>query len=134
MKMAENKESEEAIRNQIDEILHQQFKPEFLNRVDETILFHSLSKEDMSAIIDIQLERLKKRLAEMKISLHITDNAKSFLVESGYNPLFGARPLKRAIQRHLEDPLAMEILEGRFAEGNSIEVGIENGRLVFQSH
>ncbi len=134
MKMAENQESEEAIRSQIDEILHQQFKPEFLNRVDETILFHSLSKGDMSAIIDIQLERLKKRLAEMKISLHITDNAKSFLVESGYNPLFGARPLKRAIQRHLEDPLAMEILEGNFAEGNSIEVASENGKLVFSSN
>lgn len=134
MKMAENQEGEKAIRNQIDEILHQQFKPEFLNRVDETILFHSLSKEDMSAIIDIQLERLKKRLTEMKISLHISDNAKSFLVESGYNPLFGARPLKRAIQRHLEDPLAMEILEGSFAEGSTIEVVAENGKLVFSSN
>ncbi|HIP39344.1 MAG TPA: ATP-dependent chaperone ClpB [Desulfocapsa sulfexigens] len=134
MKMAENHESEEVIRNQIDEILHQQFKPEFLNRVDETILFHSLSKDDMSAIIDIQLERLKKRLTEMKISLHITDNAKGFLVDSGYNPLFGARPLKRAIQRHLEDPLAMEILEGSFPEGSSIEVATENGRLVFSSN
>ena len=134
MKMAKNQESEKAIRNQIDEILHQQFKPEFLNRVDETILFHSLSKEDMSAIIDIQLERLKKRLTEMKISLHISDNAKSFLVESGYNPLFGARPLKRAIQRHLEDPLAMEILEGSFAEGSTIEVAAKNGKLVFSSN
>ena len=134
MKMAENQESEETIRNQIEEILHRQFKPEFLNRVDETIIFHSLSKADMSEIIDIQLERLKKRLKEMKISLHITDNAKSFLVESGYNPLFGARPLKRAIQQYLENPLAMEILEGKFPEGSSVEVATENGKLIFSSN
>jgi ATP-dependent Clp protease ATP-binding subunit ClpB len=134
IKMAENKESESNIANQIEEILHQQFKPEFLNRVDETIIFHSLSKEDMSGIIDIQLERLKKRLQEKKISLEISDNAKSFLVDSGYNPLFGARPLKRAIQRHLEDPLAMEILEGRFLEGSKIEVATRDGALTFSSH
>jgi len=133
MKMAENQESEKAIRNQIEEILHRQFKPEFLNRVDETIIFHSLSKADMSDIINIQLERLKKRLKEMKISLHITDNAKNFLVESGYNPLFGARPLKRAIQQHLENPLAMEILEGKFPEGSSVEVATENAKLIFSS-
>ncbi|MEN8200772.1 MAG: AAA family ATPase, partial [Thermodesulfobacteriota bacterium] len=133
MRMAEQHESEEAIRKQVDEILHAKFKPEFLNRVDETILFHSLSKGDMSAIIDIQLERLKARLQERKIDLTISDNAKTFLVESGYNPLFGARPLKRAIQRHLEDPLAMEILEGTFPEGSRIDVGVENGKLSFQA-
>ncbi|MEN8200671.1 MAG: AAA family ATPase, partial [Thermodesulfobacteriota bacterium] len=133
MKMAEQHESEEAIRNQIDEILHAKFKPEFLNRIDETILFHSLSKGDMSSIIDIQLQRLQKRLEEKKIHLEISENAKSFLVESGYNPLFGARPLKRAIQRHLEDPLAMEILEGTFPEGSRIDVGVENSKLSFKA-
>ncbi len=133
MKMAENQKGEKAIRNQIEEILHHQFKPEFLNRVDETIIFHSLSKVDMSDIIEIQLERLKERLKAMKISLHITDNAKNFLVESGYNPLFGARPLKRAIQQHLENPLAMEILEGKFQEGSSVEVATENDKLIFSS-
>jgi len=131
IKMAENQESESNISNQIEEILHQHFKPEFLNRVDETIIFHSLSKEDMSGIIDIQLERLKKRLQEKKISLEVSDNAKDFLVDSGYNPLFGARPLKRAIQRYLEDPLAMEILEGRFLEGSKIEVATSDGALTF---
>ena len=132
MKMAENNESEENIATQIEEILHQQFKPEFLNRVDETIIFHSLSKEDMSEIIDIQLERLKKRLQERKITLEIDSNAKEYLVDSGYNPLFGARPLKRAIQRHVEDPLAMEILEGNFPEGSAIEVTVNNGALNFK--
>jgi ATP-dependent Clp protease ATP-binding subunit ClpB len=131
MTMAENKESEKDIANQVEEILHQQFKPEFLNRIDETIIFHSLSKDDMSGIIDIQLQRLISRLQEKKITLKINEHAKTFLVESGYNPLFGARPLKRAIQRHLEDPLAMEILEGSFPEGSNIEAGVNNDRVTF---
>jgi len=131
MKMAEDKESEANIAGQIEEILHQQFKPEFLNRIDETIIFHSLSRENMSEIIDIQLGRLRKRLQEKKISLKISENAKQYLVESGYNPLFGARPLKRAIQRHLEDPLAMEILEGNYPEGSTAEVALQEGVLTF---
>ena len=131
MKMTEHEESEESIRNQVDELLHQHFKPEFLNRVDETILFHSLSKEDMFGIIDIQLKRLQDRLEDKKIHLNISESAKTFLVDSGYNPLFGARPLKRAIQRHLENPLAMEILEGRFPEGCTIDVDTDSGKLTF---
>jgi ATP-dependent Clp protease ATP-binding subunit ClpB len=133
IKMAESHESEEAIHSQVEEILHQKFKPEFLNRVDETIIFHSLSKDNMFDIIAIQLERLKKRLSEKKITMEVSDNAKKFLVDAGYNPLFGARPLKRAIQRHLEDPMAMEMLEGKFPEGSSIEVAIEDGNLTFNS-
>ena len=131
IKMAENQESEELIAGQIEEILHQQFKPEFLNRIDETIIFHSLSKGDMSKIIDIQLERLKKRLVEKKINFSITIEAKEYLVNKGYNPLFGARPLKRAIQRHLEDPLAMKILEGNFQEGSTVEASLKDGELFF---
>jgi len=131
IKMAENQESEELIAGQIEEILHQQFKPEFLNRIDETIIFHSLSKGDMSKIIDIQLERLKKRLVEKKINFSITIEAKEYLVDKGYNPLFGARPLKRAIQRHLEDPLAMKILEGNFQEGSTVEASLKDGELFF---
>jgi ATP-dependent Clp protease ATP-binding subunit ClpB len=131
MKMAENQESENNIKNQIEEILHLKFKPEFLNRIDETIIFHSLSKEDMSGIIDIQLKRLKKRLLTKKITLQISDNTKNFLVDSGYNPLFGARPLKRAIQRHLEDPLAMELLEGNFPEGCIIDATVSDGSINF---
>ncbi len=131
IKMAENKESQRDISNQIEEILHQQFKPEFLNRIDETIIFRSLSREDMSGIIDIQLQRLKNRLLDKKISLEISDKAKALLVESGYNPLFGARPLKRAIQRHLEDPLAMEILAGTFPEESKILVAVSGGELTF---
>ena len=131
MKMAEKQESKENIKNQIGEVLHLKFKPEFLNRIDETIIFHSLSKEDMYGIIDIQLERLKKRLLAKKITLQISDNTKKFLVDSGYNPLFGARPLKRAIQQHLEDPLAMELLEGNFPEGSNIEATVNNDSINF---
>ncbi len=131
MQMNENEESEGSIRDQIDELLHQHFKPEFLNRVDETILFHSLSKEDMAGIIEIQLKRLQDRLEEKKIHINISEMAKTLLVDSGYNPLFGARPLKRAIQRHLENPLALEILEGRFQEGSTIDVNADAGKLTF---
>ena len=120
MKMTEEKMSEESIRHQIDEILHNQFKPEFLNRVDETIIFHSLDKDNMLKIVDIQLKRLSKRLKEKHISLKVRESAKRFLVEKGYNPAFGARPLKRSIQRYLEDPLAIDLLDGKFPEGAHI--------------
>jgi len=131
LKMTEEHAGVDVVRNQIEELLHQKFKPEFLNRVDETIIFHSLSKKDMGAIIEIQLQRLVARLEERKYKLTITDAAKEFLVDAGYNPLFGARPLKRAIQRYLEDPLAMELLAGRFLEGAHIRVDAREGGLSF---
>lgn len=133
LKMTEEHAGVDLVRHQIEELLHQKFKPEFLNRVDETIIFHSLSKKDMGAIIDIQLRRLVARLEEKKYRVSITDSAKEFLVEAGYNPLFGARPLKRAIQRYFEDPLAMEILAGRFLEGDNIRVDVREGGLCFSS-
>lgn len=133
IKMAENQESEANISSQIQETLHRHFKPEFLNRVDETIIFHSLSKENMMGIVDIQLERLTKRLLEKKIHLNIDDKAKKYLVDSGYNPMYGARPLKRAIQQHLENPLAMEMLEGKFHEGSKITVTVNENELHFQA-
>jgi len=117
MKMTEEKMGEERIRHQIDEMLHNQFKPEFLNRIDETIIFHSLDRDNMLKIVDIQLKRLSKRLKEKQITLKVRESAKRFLVEKGYNPAFGARPLKRSIQRYLEDPLAMALLDGKFSEG-----------------
>jgi ATP-dependent Clp protease ATP-binding subunit ClpB len=132
LKMAEEHASAEVVRQQVDELLHLKFKPEFLNRVDETIIFHSLSKKDMGAIIDIQLRRLVARLEERKYKLTITQRAKEYLVDAGFNPLFGARPLKRAIQRYLEDPLALELLDGHFLEGAHIQVDAGDGGLVFQ--
>ncbi len=123
----------EEMHRQIDELLHRQFKPEFLNRVDEIITFHGLTREDLMQIVDIQIGRMQKRLKERKFTIELTQAAKEFLVETGYDPNFGARPLKRAIQRYIEDPLALEILEGNFKEGDHIVVdkGLDN-RLVFR--
>ncbi|MBE0582898.1 MAG: ATP-dependent chaperone ClpB [Desulfofustis sp.] len=131
MRMNEEHADEQQIKNQIEEILHHQFKPEFLNRVDETIIFKSLTREDMIGIVDIQLRRLAKRLADRKVTIRFSKNAKQFLVSAGYNPLFGARPLKRAIQKQIEDPLAMEILEGRFGEEDVILVDTDSNGITF---
>ncbi|MFZ5799093.1 MAG: ATP-dependent chaperone ClpB [Desulfobulbaceae bacterium] len=122
----------EELRRRIDELLHHQFKPEFLNRIDEIITFQGLTREDLLKIVDIQIGRMTKRLREQKFAVSLTDAAKHFLVATGYDPAFGARPLKRAIQRYIEDPLALEILEGKFGPGDHIVVdkGADN-HLVF---
>ena len=131
MKMHEQHAGEEEIRAQIDDLLHNQFKPEFLNRVDETIIFHSLGKEHMASIVNIQLNRLTSRLKERNYTLKVRENAKHFLVEKGFNPSFGARPLKRSIQRFLEDPLAIELLDGKFTEGDHIFAEADGDRIRF---
>ncbi len=124
MEMAQTKPEE--LQRHIDELLYRQFKPEFLNRVDEIITFHGLSREDLLQIVDIQIRRMAKRLEERKYTVKLTDSAKQFLVTTGYDPAFGARPLKRAIQRYIEDPLAMEILAGNFDEGDHILIDRKN--------
>ncbi|BCL59660.1 chaperone protein ClpB [Desulfomarina profundi] len=131
MKMAEENIDKETIRSQIDELLHGHFKPEFLNRIDDTIIFNSLSREDMRAIIDIQLDKLIRRLDARKMHLTVERSAKDFLIESGYNPSFGARPLKRAIQHFLEDELALRLLKGEFLEDDHIVVTADQNGLEF---
>ena len=115
-------QNREEMVHQVDEILHHQFRPEFLNRIDEIIIFHGLSKKDLASIVDIQVDLLTRRLAEKKFTISLTEKAKDFLIEVGYDPAFGARPLKRAIQRFVQDRLAMHILEGKFTEGDTITV------------
>ncbi|MBC8209170.1 MAG: ATP-dependent chaperone ClpB [Desulfobulbaceae bacterium] len=132
MEMANEGSDEADIRSQIKEMLYHRFKPEFLNRIDETIIFRSLAREQMGRILDIQLRRLEKRLVGNKLTISVSDEAKAFLVDTGFNPLFGARPLKRAIQRQLENPLAMELLEGKFPEGSHIHCILRNNRIHFQ--
>ncbi len=123
----------EEMRRQVEELLHKQFRPEFLNRVDEIITFHGLTREDLMQIVDIQIGRMARRLEDRKFTIELTTAAKEFLVETGYDPSFGARPLKRAIQRYIEDPLALEILEGNFSEGDHILVDKAMGNnLVFR--
>ena len=112
--------------------LRSHFRPEFLNRVDETILFHTLSKTELRQIVSIQVKRLERLLAEQKITLELSDAAKNHITDVGYDPVYGARPLKRAIQRELENPLANKILENTFVEGDTITIDCENNTLQFR--
>ena len=114
------------------EQLRDHFRPEFLNRIDEIVVFDALGKEQLADIAELQLERLRSRLAERKLSLELTDAAKEVLAEAGWDPTYGARPLKRALQRLVENPLAQRLLEGEFAEGDTIRVDAQNGELVFE--
>jgi ATP-dependent Clp protease ATP-binding subunit ClpB len=119
-------------RDLVLDALRQHFRPEFLNRVDDVVVFHSLSRDDLARIVDIQLERLQGLLSERKLTMAVTDAARGFLADRGYDPVFGARPLKRAIQRYLQDPLALAILEGEFGEGDILEADVAGGdELVF---
>jgi ATP-dependent Clp protease ATP-binding subunit ClpB len=113
---------DDRLREQLMEALRRTFRPEFLNRIDEIVVFKALGKAEIGKIMEIQLEDLRKRLAERKIALTLTDAAKALLAERGYDPVFGARPLKRTIQRMIENPLALEVLGGRFAEGETVLV------------
>ena len=108
------------------------FNPELLNRLDEVIVFHQLSKDDLRKIVDLMLDRLQHQLSERKISLAVDQNAKDFLIDRGYDPTFGARPLRRAIQRYVEDPLAEEVLKGRFPEGGTLRIKLEGDALTFE--
>ncbi|NOR10484.1 MAG: ATP-dependent chaperone ClpB, partial [Desulfovibrionaceae bacterium] len=121
-------ENREEMKQRVEDILHQQFRPEFLNRIDDIITFHSLSKEDLSRIVDIQFKQLEERLAEQKFKVELTDAARDFIINAGYDPAFGARPLKRAIQRHIQDGLAMEILDGTFVPGDIIHVDVDTDK------
>ena len=122
----------EAAKSRVLETMRQHFRPEFLNRIDEVIVFHNLNREHLAKIVEIQLGHLRRRLAERKIGLNLTPAAVAYLAETGYDPTYGARPLKRAIQRHIQDPLALAILQGSFREGETVLVDLRDGELVFK--
>jgi ATP-dependent Clp protease ATP-binding subunit ClpB len=107
------------------------FPPEFLNRVDDIIVFHNLTRADLQRIVEIQTARLQRMLAERNISLELTDAAKELIAERGYDPRYGARPIKRTLQHLVADPLALALLEGRFGEGDAVDVDVEDGAIVF---
>ncbi|MBD2603002.1 ATP-dependent chaperone ClpB [Scytonema hofmannii FACHB-248] len=119
------------MQHRVMEAMRNSFRPEFLNRIDETIIFHALRKQELRHIVLLQVERLRKRLSDRKISLKLSDSALDFLAEVGYDPVFGARPLKRAIQRELETQIAKAILRGEFNDGDTIFVDVQNERLSF---
>jgi ATP-dependent Clp protease ATP-binding subunit ClpB len=122
---------DEGTRRQVLEALREHFRPEFLNRIDEIIVFHALTREEMRHIIDIQLRSLMKRLEDRKIRVELSERAKDLLIAEGYDPTYGARPLKRVIQRRVLDPLAMRVLQGDFGEGSAVRIDAPRGELEF---
>jgi ATP-dependent Clp protease ATP-binding subunit ClpB len=123
---------EEAVEERVMNVVRGHFRPEFLNRVDDVIVFHRLSREDLRKIVGIQFDLLRARVAARRIDLELTDEAADWLTENGYDPSFGARPLKRLLQRAIADPLALELLDGRFVEDDVVRVGVDGDELVFE--
>ena len=120
------------VRNAVKAVLREHFRPEFLNRVDEVIVFRQLTEDQLQSIVDIQLRRLEARLAERKLRLVVTPAARELLAERGWDPVYGARPLKRTIQRLVQDRLAMGSLDGRWREGDTVRVDVSSGDLVME--
>jgi ATP-dependent Clp protease ATP-binding subunit ClpB len=112
--------------------LRDTFRPEFLNRIDEVIEFQALTREQLGEIVELQLARLRARLGERAIGLRLTDEAKELVAEAGWDPTYGARPLKRALQRLVENPLALRLLEGEFQAGDTVLVDARDGELAFE--
>ena len=128
----EEEQSSEARRRLVMDALRAHFRPEFLNRVDEIIIFDRLSEEDLKKIVEIQLRHLTKRLEQQKIRLELSDSAKTLLAREGYDPVYGARPLRRVIQREILDPLSIDILDGKVREGQTAYVDVKDGKLKFR--
>jgi ATP-dependent Clp protease ATP-binding subunit ClpB len=122
----------EEMERRVTEALRAGFKPEFLNRIDETIIFLNLEPGQIGKIVDIQMQHLADRLAEQHIELVLSDSARDLIARQGYDPVYGARPLKRVIQRQIENPLAMEILEGKILEGAKLSAEADGERIVFR--
>ncbi|MCC7410256.1 MAG: ATP-dependent chaperone ClpB [Gammaproteobacteria bacterium] len=121
-----------AMRDAVLETVSRHFRPEFINRIDDVVVFHALEKAQIRAIADIQVDRLRRRLADQHMQLAVSDSALALLAEAGFDPVYGARPLKRAVQTHIETPLAQDILAGRFSPGDTISVDVDGERLVFE--
>ena len=126
-------ENYETMKSAVMEVVSQHFRPEFINRVDDVVVFHPLSREHIRSIVDIQLGYLHARLADRDMQIHLSDAAKNKLAAAGFDPVYGARPLRRAIQQQVENPLAQEILQGKFQPGDIIEVGVKKDELEFQN-
>jgi len=120
-------------REQVMDALRQTFRPEFLNRIDEVIVFESLGREHLAKIIELQLQQLAKRLVDRHMTIEFSDKARQMLIDEGYDPVYGARPLKRTIQRRVLDPLALQVLEGRFRDGDHILVDADETGLTFRA-
>ncbi len=123
-------EDSSAVHSEVMQVVRSHFRPEFLNRIDEIILFHRLRRQDMGAIVDIQFKRLGRLLEDRKITLDLTEAGRSWLAEKGYDAAYGARPLKRVIQKNVQDPLAEMMLAGEIGEGRTVEISAADGELT----
>ena len=121
----------ESVSQEVSTLLRHHFRPEFLNRIDEIIFFHSLGRSHLLAIVDIQLQHLARRLKSRKLELSLSDSARRLLADEGFDPTFGARPLKRTIQRQILDPLALSILQGILKEGEMVTADVQDGKIIF---
>jgi len=130
--LGSEEEGDKGNREKIEKALKNAFRPEFLNRIDEIILFSSLSKEDMLEIVDLQMEDIQKRLSEHGLKVELTEEARKWLADKGYDPTFGARPLKRALQKHVESPLSISLLSGEFSQGDTVLVDITEEEISFR--
>jgi len=131
--IVEHGDDEVEMEKQVMEAVRAQFRPEFLNRLDDIIMFHQLKLPEIVKIVDIQLGLLSRRLKERKIDIVLTEKARDFIAQTGFDPTYGARPLKRTIQQKILDPLAMKLLNKEFGEGDSIEVDVDNAKMVFNN-
>jgi ATP-dependent Clp protease ATP-binding subunit ClpB len=120
------------VRGLIMDLLKQALRPEFLNRIDEIVIFQPLGREEIASIVEIQARHLVKRLADKRVTLELSPAAKALLAQEGYDPVYGARPLKRTIQRMIQDPLALELLNGTFGEGDTVVADVDHGKVVFR--
>jgi len=122
---------EKRMKSAIESALKRTFRPELLNRIDDVIIFHPLTEEHLKSIVVLLIREVEKRLAERKIKLDVNEEAKAWLVQKGYDPVYGARPLRRAIQRYVENPISTKILQGEFKEGDTIAINLEKDNLSF---
>jgi len=134
--LADQKEGEpvEAVRPQVMEVVRARFRPEFLNRLDEILLFRRLDRQQMDVIVEIQVKRLEKLLKDRQIEIELDQAARTWLADAGYDPVYGARPLKRAIQRHLQDPLSELVLQGEIKDGDKVAIGADARGLLIDGH
>jgi ATP-dependent Clp protease ATP-binding subunit ClpA len=128
---AKKASDEERQRDAVMEALKKFFKPEFLNRIDDFIVFDQLTEEDLAQIVELMVDKVRERLADRSIGIELTAEAKAWLVEEGYDPIYGARPLRRAVERYIENEIAKRMLGGELVEGDTIEVGAADGSLTF---
>jgi ATP-dependent Clp protease ATP-binding subunit ClpB len=127
----ENPLADRDIRTNVLQVLRDHFKPEFLNRIDDIVVFKQLGRDEIAQIIDVQLEKLRKTLEERGVTIQLDETAKDLLVSEGYDPVYGARPLKRAIQTLIQNPLAVSLLKGDIASGQTVRISAEGGEMKF---